>query len=187
MQALAARTPAAFLQRPPLAGLAGIVQQAVGAAQPQQQPQPQAAAAALAEAGRAPAAQPAMQPPKPFPGAFGPAINSSLQRSASHQVREQDFVCARQLSSLRYRLVRSVAYTANFHMNGRLVLWFKAFNEIPLHSYRLLGSSVRHVITLGCSECMGISGTPRKTFRMHPHPWGTQTANLTLHIDDSEQ
>ena len=85
MQALAARTPAAFLPRPPLSGLAGIVQQAMGPAQ-QQQSRLQPAAAAPAEAGHAPAAQPAMQPPKPFSGAFGPAINPSSQRPAPFRV-----------------------------------------------------------------------------------------------------
>ncbi|KAK9825321.1 hypothetical protein WJX74_009284 [Apatococcus lobatus] len=85
MQALAARTPAVFLPRPQLSGLAGIVQQTVTPAQSQQ---PAKGTAAPNEASRAPAAQPAMQPPQPFSGAFGPASTSEAVQPAPQQVAE---------------------------------------------------------------------------------------------------
>ena len=82
MQALAARTPAVFLPRPQLSGLAGIVQQTMTPAPPLQPSQ----SAAVATEGRAPAAQPGVQPLQPFCEAFGPAPASEALQPSPHQV-----------------------------------------------------------------------------------------------------
>ena len=82
MQALAARTPAVFLPRPQLSGLAGIVQQTVTPAPPLQPSQ----SAGVPSEGRAPAARPGVQPPQPFCGLFGPAPTSEALQPAPQQV-----------------------------------------------------------------------------------------------------